>query len=79
MICLYLQPGANAPIENGASEWTCVTRPAQEEVPNSIGELDRLSGTSKRHPACCTTDGYRYNFASGLALLNVRCEEGAVG
>ncbi len=69
----------HVPIENRAAEWTSAARPAEEDVPDGVAEGSRLGRGAEARGASRTAEGNRDDLALGLASLNLRSEERAVG
>ena len=72
-------PTEYIPIENSGTKWTSGRRATKEEVPDSRGELGRLSIGSESRSTGRTSETDGHDLALGLASLDSRGQERAVG
>ena len=71
--------GNHIPIEDSAAEGTGAARSAEEEIPDSVTEGGSLVRRGEASSTGSATERYGHDLALGLAGLNVRGDEGAVG
>lgn len=75
---LHESCSTDVPIELSSTEGTAVGRTTEEDVPDVVGELLRLSVGTERRVRASTTEGDESDLALRLAALNSGREELAV-